>query len=167
MQTGLDELPCAAPLELAARKSVRQLLAELENDEELCGLARLARDLMAAISLPRTITDRDTLPLGGVSDIANRGQPDRLLLSEVAHDDLTLAARIALREALYLRREAPLRNPPSRRTILLDAAIRMWGIPRVFATSVALALPPKIALHRFLHADRLERAAVRGARAHP
>ena len=40
------------------------------------------------------------------SDISNRGPLDRLLLSESAHDDLTLAVRIALNEALYLRRES-------------------------------------------------------------
>ena len=39
------------------------------------------------------------------------GDFDRLLVSELAHDDLTLSVRIALNEALYLRREAPARDP--------------------------------------------------------
>jgi hypothetical protein len=48
--------------------------------------------------------------------------------------------RVAVNEALYLRRESPPRQPPNRRAILLDAGIRMWGIPRVFGVAVALAL---------------------------
>ncbi|GAG03816.1 unnamed protein product, partial [marine sediment metagenome] len=69
-----------------------------------------------------------------------RGSVDRLLVSELAHDDLTLAVRLALNEALYLRRESPPKTPSQSRSILIDAGIRMWGVPRVFAASVALAL---------------------------
>src|SRR5262249_16608298 len=57
------------------------LLDELERDSQLRGLARLARHLRAVVTLPRPIADRHDLPLGGVSDIANRGRLDRLLLS--------------------------------------------------------------------------------------
>jgi MoxR-vWA-beta-propeller ternary system domain bpX1/MoxR-vWA-beta-propeller ternary system domain bpX0 len=140
-QTGLEELPQPAEIELPAAERVRSLIARLEEeDAELSGLARLARDLMAAVTLPRSVSDRDDLPLGGVSDISNRGPLDRLLLSELAHDDLTLAVRVATGEALYLRREQPPRTPPRHRVLLLDAGLRSWGIPRVFATAVALAV---------------------------
>jgi hypothetical protein len=105
----------------------------LKDDVELGGLARLALNLMAAVHLPRPVADREELPLGGVSDITNRGALDRLLVSELANDDLTLAVRIAVNEALYLRREMPPRNPPRQRFVLLDAGIRMWGVPRVFS----------------------------------
>src|SRR6185295_15446117 len=57
-----------------------------------------------------------------------------------AYDDDTLAARIALNEALYLRREPPAANPPPRRVLLIDVGIRMWGLPRIFATAAAMAL---------------------------
>ena len=50
---------------------------------------------MAVTQLPRAVIDPDELPLGGVSDITNRGDWDKLLLSELAHDDLTLTARLA------------------------------------------------------------------------
>src|SRR5205814_4588581 len=76
----------------------------------------------------------------GVADITNRGPLDRLLLSELAHDDLTLAARIALNEALFLRREPPQREPPGALALLLDSGVRLWGVPRVLAAAVALAL---------------------------
>src|SRR5256885_8519178 len=38
---------------------------------------------------------------------------------------------------LFRSREAPPQPPPNRRWILLDSGIRLWGVPRVFATAVA------------------------------
>lgn len=140
LATGLDALPAAAPLELPLADQIRSLLKSLDNDHEFRGLARLARDLTAAVTLPRTISDTEEMPLGGVSDISNRGPLDRLLLSEMAHDDLVLAVRVAVNEAMYLRRETPPRAPVPGRAVLLEAGIRSWGVPRVFAASVALAL---------------------------
>src|SRR5258708_9747749 len=95
---------------------------------------------MAAIRLPRRLAEPEELAIGGVADITNRGPLDRLLLSELAHDDLTLAVGVALNEALYLRREPPMREPPRTLALLLDSGVRLWGIPRVLATAVALAL---------------------------
>ena len=140
-RTGLDRAPVPAPVpDDAVSESIRRLLLDLREDRELAGLAKLAEHLMAAVHVPRRMSDPEELPLGGVSDITNRGPIDRLLVSELAYDDLTLATRIALGEALYLRREQPPRNLPGRRAILLDAGIRMWGVPRLFGAAVALAL---------------------------
>lgn len=141
-RTGLDQLVTRTPepLALPPGGSIRDLLRDLEEDDDLGGVAKLARTLLAAVDLPRSVSDPDEFAQGGVSDIANRGELDRLLLSELAHDDLTLAVRVAMREALYLRREVPPRTPPRRRLLLVDSGVRMWGVPRVFATSVALAL---------------------------
>jgi hypothetical protein len=139
-KTGVDELPKEPDLDLAPSERVRRLLAELRGDKELSGLARLAQDLMAAVHVPRSLRQQEELPLGGVSDLSNRGPLDRLLVSELAHDDLTLAVRVAVNEALYLRRESPPRQPPNRRAILIDAGIRMWGVPRVFGVAVSLAM---------------------------
>lgn len=146
MKTGLDLLPVpAAPKEVepdapAPVTTVTELIRELREDDEFAGLMRLTRNLTAVVSLPRPIAEPDELSLGGVSDIANRGPLDRLLLSELAHDDDTLMTRIALSEALYLRRETPPATPPRERVILLDSGLRMWGTPRVYAAAVGLAL---------------------------
>lgn len=141
LQAGVDDVVTPAPAEpLEAILSGRDLLSALEDDPELAGMAELARRVLATLNLPRAVSDPDELPDGGLSDITNRGPLDRLLLSELAHDDLTLSVRVALREALYLRREAPPRTPPKRRAVLIDAGLRLWGVPRVFATAVALAI---------------------------
>ena len=49
-------------------------------------------------------------PLGGVSDLSNKGDFDKLILSEFANDDDLLMMRLAHNEALYFQREIPL--PP-------------------------------------------------------
>lgn len=142
LATGLDELPDADSIDLKIPPSqrARQLLEELKDDDELSGLARLSQQLMAAVTLPRALADEDQMPVGGFSDISNRGPLDRLLLSELANDDMTLAVRVAMNEAMYLRRESLPKPPNRRRSILLDAGIRTWGVPRVFATAAALAI---------------------------
>ena len=143
IRTGLDALVEPAEIDVedlddAAR--ARRLLRELTDDTELAGLARLASRIVAAVTLPRPMDRHEDLALGGVSDITNRGPLDKLLLTELAHDDLTLCVRIAVGEALYLRHESPPIHPARERLIVIDSGIRLWGVPRVFATAVALAL---------------------------
>lgn len=138
-RTGLDETPSPADFEPPNSDQMRRLLNSLRTDTELAGLARVAQNLMAAAHVPRALHAREELPVGGVSDLSNRGSLDRLLVSELANDPLTLAIRVALNEALYLRRESPPRDPPRRRALLLDCGIRTWGVPRAFGIAAALA----------------------------
>jgi hypothetical protein len=140
VKTGLEQPVRALPaVTVPLAGSARQLVADLQDDPELGGVARLARLLLAAVHVPTPMSLPEELPVGGVSDISNRGTLDRLLLSELASDGLMLAVRVAMNEALYLRREAPPSPPPRKRLVLLDSGLRMWGIPRVFATAVGLA----------------------------
>ncbi|MCF6314403.1 MAG: hypothetical protein L3J39_18285 [Verrucomicrobiales bacterium] len=146
-QTGLDVVPASASDQvdeewLPDQLVVRDLISSLieGDDHELSALAMLARDLMGTMHVPRDLANPDDRPRGGFSDIANRGNIDRLLLSELAQDDDVLVTRVALNEALYLRRETPPRQAPRKRSLFIDTSIRMWGIPRVFAHAVALAL---------------------------
>jgi len=159
LETGLDEAPEPAPVEPPPSSSARELIAALQDDPELGGVARLAQLLLAAVQLPRALSDPEELPIGGVSDIANRGQLDRLLLSELANDDLTLSVRLAMNEALYLRRESPPRTPPRRRRLLLDAGLRTWGVPRIFVAAVGLAVAAKTDERICVEAFRSERGS--------
>ncbi len=140
LRIGLDDVPNPADLDPPAAERVRSLIESLEGDPEHLALARATQALRAAIQLPRRLGPSEpTLP-SGYADLTHRGPLDRLLLSELAHDDLTLAVRIALNEALYLRHEPALAAPTETLTLLLDSGIRLWGIPRILATAVALAL---------------------------
>lgn len=140
LKTGIEQQIVPVELEVPSLRSAKSLIAELQDDPELGGVARLAKLLSATVNLPRPLSLPEELPLGGVSDISNRGTLDRLLLSELANDDQTLSIRVAMNEALYFRREVPPRPPIRRRVILLDSGLRMWGVPRLFAASVGLAL---------------------------
>jgi hypothetical protein len=137
---GLDREVIPTEVEEPLAKRVRKLLDRLKDDREFSGMVRLTRNLMAIVHLPRPLDVPDEMPVGGVSDISQRGTLDRLLISELAQDDQMLMLRLAMNEALYLRRETPPANPPRSRVIVLDSGLRLWGVPRVFATSVALSL---------------------------
>ena len=160
IRTGLDALVEPAEIEIEELDDAgraRRLLRELTEDTELAGLARLAGRMVAAVTLPRPMDRHDDLALGGVSDISNRGPLDKLLLSELAHDDLTLSVRIAVGEALYLRQESPPHHPARERLLVVDSGIRLWGIPRVFATAAALALSATSDRHAPVRAFRAAR----------
>lgn len=139
LRGGLPEPPQPADLPLPEPAQL-DLLDELENDPKTLGLARLARRLLAALNIPMHARGASDLPIGGVADISNRGDFDRLLLSELAYDDHTLTARLVNNEALFLRREEPPVNLDRRRIILMDTTLKMWGVQRVFALSAALAV---------------------------
>lgn len=132
-----------SPRESDREPTIHDLLKELSEDREHGGLVRLVRNLAAITSLPHPLIQVEELPIGGVSDITNRGPLDKLLLSELAHDDDTLMTRIALNEALFLRRETPPATPHQKRVVLIDNGLRMWGTPRVYATATAMALAAK------------------------
>jgi len=154
LRTGLEYLPQATPIDVSCREETKALLSAIEQDAELGGIARLARQLLGLVHLPRPLNEDEELPMGGVSDVVNRGHLDRLLLSELAHDDLTLSVRIAMNEALYFRREPLPRRPSPERLLLVDAGILMWGIPRLFATSISLAFAATTDKHISIRAYR-------------
>ncbi|HET9502184.1 MAG TPA: hypothetical protein VFO93_01495 [Hymenobacter sp.] len=141
LRTGLDQLPppLPTPEPPAAPDQPLSLLDQLSQDQRTAGLANLAQHLVAALHVPLHARGASDQPLGGVADITNRGNFDRLLLSELAHDDLTLTARLVNNEALYLRREEPPRPQARPRAVLLDTTLRLWGTPRVFGLAAALA----------------------------
>jgi hypothetical protein len=161
-RTGIDDAPAPAEeIELpesapANANAIRQLIDELRHDRELSAVASVARDLLAVAYLPRPMGSREELPIGGVSDISNRGSLHQLLIAELANDDFTLAMRISQGEALYLRREDPPTPPPGDRVLVIDSGLRMWGVPRVYATSVSLALAATTARNGEWKAFRIE-----------
>ncbi|TVT41822.1 hypothetical protein FNT36_10390 [Hymenobacter setariae] len=141
LRTGLDQLPASLPTPEppAVPDQPLSLFEQLAQDQRTTGLVNLAQHLVAALHVPMHTHGASDHPLGGVADITNRGNFDRLLLSELAHDDLSLTARLVNNEALYLRREEPPRPQARPRVVLLDTTLRLWGTPRVFGLAAALA----------------------------
>ena len=162
METGLDAAPQAVSelLTAAVIERTRALMIGTFDDELLAAMARIARQLLGVVALPQPMAIQETLLDGGFSGISNRGTPDRLLQSELAHDELTFATRIVLGESLYLRRESPPAARARNRSILVDTGIRLWGVPRVFAAAVTLALAATADRKGELRVFRADGAAV-------
>jgi hypothetical protein len=138
LRTGLDILPDDAPIEVPEPVSA-DFWQELSEWEDTRVIARIARQLIPVLDVPMHTRGHGDQPFGGISDITNKGNYDSLLLTELAQDDAVLTARLINNEALYLKREEPPPNPEIQRTILIDVSLKMWGIPKVFAVSAALA----------------------------
>lgn len=144
LRTGLESFalnPAAVPAKSSGENDTRPLLDRLIADKNEAGAAAgIAKQAIAMLNLPGAYGRPQDLPIGGISDITNRGTIDRLLPGELAWDDLMLATRLAHNEALYFRREVPPSKIAVSHTILLDRNIRLWGTARVFALGVALGL---------------------------
>ncbi|MEM1318630.1 MAG: hypothetical protein AAGG75_00170 [Bacteroidota bacterium] len=140
LMTGVQQLPAPlTDLELPEESPPRDLLEELSQDQKTVGLAQLTQRLIAALHIPMHLQGRSDQSLGGYSDISNRGDFDKLLISELAYDELSLTARLVNNEALFLHHESPPTPLTQQRMILLDSTIKMWGYPRIFALAAALA----------------------------
>lgn len=138
LRTGLAQVPQKVEIPLP-KPPAGDLIEELDADVKTAGLSRLAKKITAALNIPMHLSGSSDQSIGGVSDISNRGHFDKLLLSELAQDDLLLTARLANNEALFLQREEMPANNNQQWHVLLDTTLKMWGTPRVFALSAALA----------------------------
>ncbi|WP_022821708.1 hypothetical protein [Hymenobacter norwichensis] len=143
LRTGLPQLPEPLPaVEPAGPDSIgtpADLLDQLAQDARTAGLAYLTQHVAATLPAPLPTPGASDQPLGGIAGVTTRGNFDRLLLSELAHDDVSLLARLVNNEALYLHREEAPRPPAQPQLILLDTTLRLWGVPRIFALAAALA----------------------------
>ncbi len=138
LKTGLKTIP--SPIELPEPEPEHtNLLDELEDDEKTQILSRLAKRIMAALNIPMYLNGSSEQNLGGISDIANRGTYDKLLLSELAQDDMLLTARLANNEALFLKRETTPNHEVQQLGIIIDSTLKTWGTARVFAIAAGLA----------------------------
>lgn len=145
LRTGLENPILLSPVlpDVAETSSPegKSLLEKLEPmGGELRGVAAIAKRTIAMMNFPARVGQPKELPVGGISDISNRGTIDRLLPGELAWDDLVLAARLVHNEALYFQREVPPSNEPVHQVILLDRGLRLWGTNRVFSLGLALGL---------------------------
>ena len=138
LRTGLKEIPKPIVLAKVEQKNIG-LLEELLQYEQTQHLSALAKKIMAALNIPMHLNGNSDQSLGGISDIANKGTYDRLLLSELAQDDLLLTARLANNEALFLKRESSPKQQHQELGIILDTTLKMWGNTRIFAIATSLA----------------------------
>ena len=106
----------------------------------LAGAEPYLAQMVTALSLPPRRGLPEQLPLGGYSEVSNRGGIDRILPSQHALDDLEFMRRFSEHELLYFRREEPPANRRYELVIVLDQGVRCWGDVRLVLTAAALAL---------------------------
>lgn len=127
----------------------KDFLQQLTENTQTFHVASLVKSLWSGLNIPHHNLLPSQQTVGGVSDLTNKGQFDRLLISEYANDDTVLLSRLANNEALYINREIPPENNDLQRIILIDVSIKNWGTPKTIAHSIALAIAshPKTDIH--------------------
>jgi ribosomal protein L7/L12 len=116
----------------------------IENDRTF-QVGTLIKRLWSGLNIPLHHNHPSQQPLGGISDLTNKGDFDKLVISEFAYDDDVFMSRIANNEALYIQREVPPEADKFERILLLDVSLKNWGNPKIlsFASAIAIARHPK------------------------
>lgn len=137
----LPELPSTSITE----RTYKDFVEELMDDASTFKVGALIKPIWAGFKIPIFNAQPSSQPLGGISDLSNKGSFDKLLISEFANDDLVFLSRVANNEALYLEREMPPVTDQFQRVILIDISLKTWGTPKIlaFATSIAISKHPK------------------------
>jgi hypothetical protein len=133
------------PDETVAKGNSKQtFIDELIADNRTFHIGILAERILSGLNIPFHRSLADQQPLGGISDVTNKGSFDKLLLSEFANEDILFLSRLANNEALYIEREIPPSNNKLKRIFLIDTSLRNWGTPKsiAFATMLAIVKAP-------------------------
>ena len=126
-------------------KNYSDFVEELMNNAQTFQIGALIKPIWAGFKIPIFNAHPSEQPLGGVSDLSNKGDFDKLLVSEFANEDLLFLSRLANNEALYLHREMPPVSDKLQRIMLIDISLKTWGIPKIlgYASSLAISKHPK------------------------
>ncbi|MCR9250015.1 MAG: hypothetical protein NXI20_06300 [bacterium] len=123
-----------------SRTGELSLIDKLIQDPGTFQIGSLIKRIWSGLSVPYHLSLPSGQPLGGFSDITNKGDYDKILISEFANDDAILLSRLANNEALFLRREEPPSDEEFERVILVDVSIRNWGTPKIIAYALLIAI---------------------------
>jgi len=140
-----DELLPQLDTRSTTEKNYSDFVEELMDNSQTFQIGALIKPIWAGFSVPIFNAHPSEQPLGGVSDLSNKGDFNKLLVSEFANDDLLFMSRLANNEALYLNREMPPITDKLQRIMLIDISLKTWGIPKIlgYASSLAISKHPK------------------------
>jgi ribosomal protein L7/L12 len=127
------------------QKDPKDFIEQLTEKNKTFFVGALVKRIWGGLNIPVHSALPSQQPLGGFSDLTNKGDFDKLLISEFANDDLIFLSRLANNEALYIHREVPPVNNDLKRVILIDISLKNWGTPKTiaFALMLAIAKHPK------------------------
>ena len=138
--TSLPKIENDLNFELEKQNSGNGLLEQLIEKNKTFHVGALVSILVSGLHIPFHSSLPSEQPLGGVADITNKGNFDKLLMSEYAYDDYVLMSRLANNESLYHHREAPPSDNNYSRVILIDTTLKNWGTIRTISFAVMLAI---------------------------
>ncbi|RYZ49568.1 MAG: hypothetical protein EOP49_15995 [Sphingobacteriales bacterium] len=141
----MEEDPICLPETTGGEGGYKDFTEELIDIPQTFQVGALIKNIWAGFKIPIFNAHAGEQPIGGVSDLSNKGSFDKLLVSEFANDDLVFMNRIANNEALYMHREMPPVKDKLHRNIVIDISIKNWGTPKIlaFASYVAIARHPR------------------------
>lgn len=113
---------------------------ELIDNAYTFEVGSLIKPIWAGFKIPIFNSNSSEQPIGGVSDLSNKGSFDKLLITEFANDELIFMSRLANNEVLYLHREMPPVTDQFRRVLLIDVSLKMWGTPKILAIATWIAI---------------------------
>jgi ribosomal protein L7/L12 len=122
------------------QKKQENWLQQMIDEHATQPVGVLVNHLWSALHIPLHNSLPSKQPLGGVSDLTNKGDFDKLLISEFANDDLVFMSRLANNEALYINREVPPISNNLKRVLIIDVSIKAWGTPKTVAYAVMMAI---------------------------
>lgn len=123
----------------------KDFIRELIEEPKTFQVGSLIKRIWSGLKIPMRHLSPGEQPIGGISDMTNKGDFHRMLLSEFANEDEVFMNRVANNEALYIQREIPPEENIFERIILIDTSLRNWGTPKVlaFASAIAVIKHPK------------------------
>lgn len=123
----------------------KDFIQELIEEPKTFQVGSLIKRIWSGLKIPMRHLSPGEQPIGGISDMTNKGDFHRMLLSEFANEDEVFMNRVANNKALYIQREIPPEENIFERIILIDTSLKNWGTPKVlgFASAIAVIKHPK------------------------
>jgi len=142
---GLPELNEEVMEEETTIETGMEFIEQLVEEPKTFQVGSLIKRIWSGLKIPMRHLSPGEQPIGGISDMTNKGEFHRMLLSEFAHDDEVFMNRVANNESLYIQREIPPEENIFERIILIDTSLKNWGTPKVlaFASAIAVIKHPK------------------------
>jgi hypothetical protein len=141
--TGPHDLPAEQIAEQLDRKPPTMadfLDAAVKDRARLGGAVPLVRHFVSALSLPPRKRTPQRLPIGGYADVTSRGDPARLLPSQLALDPDDFVRRFAENELLFFRRDDPHERKQEHLALVVDQGVLTWGPVRLALGAAVLAV---------------------------
>lgn len=143
--TDLPELEDEVVQEETTVETGKDFIQELIEEPKTFQVGSLIKRIWSGLKIPMRHLSPGEQPIGGISDMTNKGELHRMLLSEFANEEDVFMNRVANNEALYIQREIPPEENIFERVILIDTSLKNWGTPKVlaFASAIAIIKHPK------------------------